>query len=105
MLLILLHYCKFQCTIDVTFIYYLTYIFLNVNFRYLRDMNINRKEVEIKIAKGTVTKNDMMGQLKFELQLFDSLIKKIDVSLCLLYLPNHLYQVCIFFHIFFINAE
>ncbi|XP_026817998.1 uncharacterized protein LOC113556950 [Rhopalosiphum maidis] len=45
---------------------------------YLRDMNINRKEIEIKIAKGTVSKNDMMGQLKFELQLFDSLLKKID---------------------------
>uniref|UniRef100_A0A2S2N7P5 AAA-ATPase-like domain-containing protein n=1 Tax=Schizaphis graminum TaxID=13262 RepID=A0A2S2N7P5_SCHGA len=50
----------------------------NIPLLYLRDMNINRKEVEIKIAKGTVSKNDIMGQLKFELQLFDSLLKKID---------------------------
>lgn len=56
-------------------------------------MNDNRKEIEVQIAEGTITKLEMMYQLKIELQIFDHLLKKIDVSFCLLYtiIPNHLY--------------
>jgi len=65
-------------------------------------MNINRKEIEIKIAKGTVSKNDMMGQLKFELQLFDSLLKKIDVSVFLfIFTKPSLSSLYIFSHFFY----
>lgn len=81
--------------------YYSCYIFytltniiiVNVNFRCLREMNDNRKEIDIQIAEGTITKLDMMHQLKIEMHIIDLLIKKIDVSFCLLYtiIPNHLY--------------
>lgn len=56
-------------------------------------MNDNRKEIDIQIAEGTITKLDMMHQLKIEMHIIDLLLKKIDVSFSLLYtiIPNHLY--------------
>ncbi|KAE9543921.1 hypothetical protein AGLY_001899 [Aphis glycines] len=44
----------------------------------LREMNDNRKEIDIQIAEGTITKLDMMHQLKIEMHIIDLLLKKID---------------------------
>lgn len=50
-------------------------------FRLLKKTNENRKEIDVKIAKGTVTRLDMMEQLKFELKIFDVFLKIINVGL------------------------
>ncbi|XP_025196707.1 uncharacterized protein LOC112595640 [Melanaphis sacchari] len=45
---------------------------------HLRDMNENRTTLECKIAVGLVTKREIMDQLKHELHLFDTLLKRIE---------------------------
>jgi len=54
-------------------------------FRLLKKTNENRKQIDVKIAKGTVTRLDMMEQLKFELKIFDIFLKIINVG-CLLFI-------------------
>jgi len=62
-------------------------------FRLIRETNSNRKELDVKIAKGTATRLDMMNQLKSELKLFDHFLKTIDVSLYLLYITTFINTV------------
>jgi len=54
-------------------------------FRRLRNTNDRRILLDVKIAKGTATRLDMMTQLKVELRIFDAFLKNVEVSLYLLY--------------------
>lgn len=57
-------------------------------FRLLRNANYRRKQLNIKLAKGTMTKINMLQQIDAELQILDVFLKKIDVSLCLVYITT-----------------
>ncbi|XP_022178155.1 uncharacterized protein LOC111039133 [Myzus persicae] len=51
------------------------------SLEHLRDANDKRKQLDVKIAKGTVTRLDMMKQLTIELEILDTLLKTSNIKM------------------------